>query len=476
MIPRPFPYKHLLAALLLGLALRLFFILHFPFYSGDTFYYEELARNWLYHGVYGLFFDGQLTPVDMRVPGYPAFLAAIYALLGNTRTAVMAVQALLDLLTCCIAALLAARLAPASARSRVFTIALWLAALCPFTANYTAVVMTETLSTFFTTLALLVIVSILDRPSLNLPVGSLDQTSLDRSSLLSQAGWWLLAGLLVGAGTLVRPEAPLLLAAAGLALIMRFRRRADWSKLALSALWLAVGLLLPLAPWAVRNARILGHAEFLAPRFAETREDFIPRGFYAWTQTWMVRFGEAYLVTWKLWKEPIRIETLPAAAFDSEAERARVATLLNRYNSNLKITPGIDRDFAALARERAARRPLRTYVCIPLERAVMIWFTPRIELLPYTGKLWPPGEKWRSNRADFGFTLGFGILNFALIALAIAGAWRCRHHPAWTFLLTFLVLRTVFLTQLHTVEPRYVIACFPLIVAFASLAFVPRRS
>jgi 4-amino-4-deoxy-L-arabinose transferase-like glycosyltransferase len=476
MIPRPLPYKHLAAALTLGLALRLFFIHYFPFYSGDTFYYEALARNWLYHGIYGLFFDGHLTPVDMRVPGYPAFLAAIYALLGNTRTAVMLVQALLDLLTCCIAALLAARLAPASARSRVFTIALWLAALCPFTANYTAVVMTETLATFFTTLALLAIVYILERPSLTLPVSSLDQTSLDGTALFSQAGWWLLAGFLVGAGTLVRPEAPLLLAAAGLALVVRWRRRADWTKLAFAGLWMAVGLLLPLAPWAVRNARVLGHAEFLAPRFAETREDFIPRGFYAWTQTWMVRFGEAYLVTWKLWKEPIRIETLPAAAIDSAEERARVAALLNRYNSSLKITPGLDRDFAALARERAARRPLRTYLCIPLQRAVMIWFTPRIELLPYSGKLWPPGEKWKANRADFSFTLGFGILNFALIGLAVAGAWRCRHHPAWTFLLAFLVLRTAFLTQLITVEPRYVVACFPLIIAFASLALSPRRN
>jgi len=40
-------YKHLLPALLAGLALRLFFIWRFPFYSGDTAYYEELARNWL---------------------------------------------------------------------------------------------------------------------------------------------------------------------------------------------------------------------------------------------------------------------------------------------------------------------------------------------------------------------------------------------------------------------------------------------
>ncbi len=46
----PISYPHLAAALLCGLALRLYFIAHFPFYSGDTKFYEELARNWLDHG------------------------------------------------------------------------------------------------------------------------------------------------------------------------------------------------------------------------------------------------------------------------------------------------------------------------------------------------------------------------------------------------------------------------------------------
>src|SRR5271155_1920707 len=97
-------YRHLAAALLAGLALRLFFITHRPFPAGDTKFYEELARNWLDHGVYGLFVRGQLTPVDMRLPGYPAFLAAIYAALGRSRAAVLIVQAVLDLSTCLIIA------------------------------------------------------------------------------------------------------------------------------------------------------------------------------------------------------------------------------------------------------------------------------------------------------------------------------------------------------------------------------------
>ena len=85
MSARPFSYTQLGAALVAGLALRLFFIWHFPFYSGDTKFYEELARNWMDHGVYGLYVRGALTAVDMRVPGYPAFLAAIYFVIGTQR-------------------------------------------------------------------------------------------------------------------------------------------------------------------------------------------------------------------------------------------------------------------------------------------------------------------------------------------------------------------------------------------------------
>src|SRR6266478_419169 len=96
MFPKPF-YKHLWPALLAGFGLRLFFIWRFPFYSGDTAYYEEMARNWLYHGVYGFYSHGRLLASDARAPGYPAFLAGIYFLAGTGRKAVMVAQTIVDL-------------------------------------------------------------------------------------------------------------------------------------------------------------------------------------------------------------------------------------------------------------------------------------------------------------------------------------------------------------------------------------------
>src|SRR5216684_2455329 len=454
--------KHLAPALLAGLALRLFFIWRFPFYSGDTAYYEELARNWLYHGVYGFYSHGQLLPSDARAPGYPAFLAGIYFLAGTGRMAVMLAQAFLDLATCVLAAGIAARLAAGTSdatRSRVAAAALWLTALCPFTANYTTVPQTEILATFFTTLALLIFLS---------PAGMTLDRIFSNRDLLRSARNWFAGGLVVGFGTLVRPETPLLLGAVLIALWLRYRRPANWRRLTVATLSMIVGLLLPLAPWAARNAVSLGRVQFLAPRYAETYGDVLPIGFYAWTKTWMFRFRDAYLFAWKLPTQPIDLKNLPSYAVDSPEEFARVASLLERYNRIPGMTRSLDFEFAELAQERTKRHPIRTYGWIPIERAAAMWFTPRITLLPYSGKLWPLSESYRSNPTDFEVTLGFALLNVFYIVMSLAAAWFWRANPGVLLIVAFIVVRTAFLTQLQTCEPRYVLVCFPALLALAA--------
>src|ERR1700678_476056 len=142
------------AAVCTGLALRVYLVLKFPVTdTGDGPFYIELAWNWLKNGVYGVAVRGQLTPVDMRVPGYPAFLAAVFAVAGPSPRAAMLAQVVVALATCVSIALIAGRLAPENSRWRVALAGLWLAARCPFTANYTAVVHTETLVIFLTALA-----------------------------------------------------------------------------------------------------------------------------------------------------------------------------------------------------------------------------------------------------------------------------------------------------------------------------------
>jgi hypothetical protein len=464
MFPKPF-YKHLVPALLAGLLLRLFFILKFPFYSGDTAYYEELASNWLYHGTYGFYSHGQLFPSDLRVPGYPGFLAVVYYLAGPGRKAVMLVQVFVDLATCVLAAGIAARLADGlsdARRGRIAAAALWLTALCPFTANYAAVPLTEVLATFFTTLAILIFLS---------PAFLRIDLVPPSSDLPRSVSNWFSGGLVVGLGTLVRPETPLLLVAVILVFLARSYRRVNLGKLILATLWMTAGLLLPLAPWAARNAVSLGRVQFLAPRYAETYGDILPTGFYDWTKTWMFRFRDAYLFTWKLPSQPIDLKDLPNSATDSPEELARVTSLLRRYNTTHGMTLALDREFADLAHERMRRHPARTYLWIPIERAAAMWFTPRITLLPYSGRLWPPGKSWHANPTDFGVTLGFALLNVLYIAMALPAVRAWRTNPGIQLILIFLIIRTAFLTQLQTCEPRYVLVCFPALLALGAQLF-----
>ena len=147
-------YVHTFLAVIVGLALRLAFVHWFPTMTDDSATYLQLANNWVDHHVYGLAQNGQVVPTDLRTPGYPAFLAGVTLLVRRSIQAILLSQAVLDVFTCILTAALAAALAPAGARRRVWIIALWLAATCPFLANYSAVVLTEVVVTFLATSAL----------------------------------------------------------------------------------------------------------------------------------------------------------------------------------------------------------------------------------------------------------------------------------------------------------------------------------
>lgn len=459
---------HLFSAVLAGIAPRILFITKFPVHdAGDSPFYIQLAWNWLKHGVYGLVVNGRLVPVDMRVPGYPAFLATVFAIAGRSERAVMFAQAGLDLLTCLVVALIAAYLAPPLARRRAAIAGVWLAALCPFTANYTAAVLAETLAIFLTALALLVL--------LQAEIGNNEfrrTPSIARSSLSP----WFLAGLLVGLDTLVRPEAPLLLIAAGLVLVVRWWRPENWHRLIRTTALMAIGLFIPLAPWAARNWRALHTVQFLAPRYGELPGELAPRGFDAWTHTWLWRFRDVFAISWNLDSARIDLDSIPGSAFDSPAQRAEVARLLREYNNTLTLTPAEDRAFGQIARERTAQHPFRTWVKIPVLRSMALWFAPRVELLPYTGQLFPLSQQWEDDREDFCVTLALAAANIVLLALAAIGAWigwrYSPFRPAVALLLVFIGVRTAFIAfYAETAEPRYVLECFPAVIALAALAF-----
>ncbi len=107
-LPMKRVFSHPLLPLVIGLLLRLFFLFRLPSSAGDAPLYEALASNWLHQHVYGIPVDGVLRAVDIRMPGYPAYLALIQAITRrsaeDSRFWVMLGQVFLDLVSCLIIA------------------------------------------------------------------------------------------------------------------------------------------------------------------------------------------------------------------------------------------------------------------------------------------------------------------------------------------------------------------------------------
>ena len=462
---------HAFLAVLAGLALRLVFVHSFPATTDDSATYLQLAANWIDHHVYGLSEQGQLVPTDLRTPGYPAFLAGVTLLFRRSIQAILLSQAVLDVFTCLLTATLARALAPADERRRIWIVALWLAATCPFMANYSAAVLTEVVAAFLTTAALACYaLGLREEPNEFGP----------------PATYAVLGAFLTGLASLVRPEMPLLLGVAVIVYGLWAWRGLGAKKAILLAMAMAGVFVMALGPWAVRNAISLKKLQLLAPRYATLPGEHPPVGFYAWTGTWLERYRDIYTTIWAIGEDPMDVNTLPRSAFDSPEEKARVRDLIARYNdsSDLDISPEMDRQFAEIARERTGRHPLRTYLLVPFERALTIWFTPRTELLPIDGKFWPLREQWEDSRTDVLVTGSFAVLGYVYVALATSGiwlAWRLRRKSdttgpgrgtnLWgiTLILAYLVVRTLFLTTVEAPEPRYVVSCYPEVLSLVAL-------
>ena len=108
-----------------------------------------------------------------------------------------------------------------------------------------------------------------------------------------------------------------------------------------------------------------------------------------------------------------------------------------------------------------------------------MWMTPRIELLPFSGKVFPLREAWEEDPVDQSVTAVFAVLNVLYLILAAWGARNLwRHAPAKplvAMLVSFILLRTVFLATLETPESRYTLVCFPAILALAAIVFASKK-
>jgi len=446
--------RYFLVLILLGLALRGYF-LHWHFlFQGDSLVYGDLAKNWLLHGVYGVTDSGQVVPVDIRMPGYPAFLAAIFRLFGVEHYgAVVRVQVGIDLFTCFLIAAGARRLWS----ERAGKVAFALAALCPFTANYAATPLVETLAIFSAAFALFFALRAVQKMRA--------APSWDVAHSFAVADW-ILSGLGIAVSIYLRPDGGLLLLAIALYLL--------WTAISareMEFVWVGVLLgvvsLLPLLPWTLRNWRTLQQIEPLAPFYAEMPGEYVPKGFNRWTKTWIVDFISVMNVYWNVSAEgpgeAVDISNIPARTYDNPAQKQRTEQLFAQYNEALTLSPEMDRAFAELADTRIRERPLRYYVALPLARLADMWLRPRTEMLNLQLDWW----NWEDVPQESAISVALALLDVFYIVAALMSVRR--KLPGCGMLWIFIVCRSALLATLPNPEPRYTLECFPALLMLAGV-------
>jgi len=484
-----------LSTSLAALTLRLFLVLRFPGVVDDYRLYADIAKNWLHHGVYAITNSGALAPTLSRLPGYPAFLAAIFALFGDDNyRAVLLLQTLFDLATCFLIADIARRLFSSRiADERPTQAAFLLAALCPFLANYAAAALTEALATFFTVLALDLALRGFGIPAS--AYGSEPDSASARYSVLGTRYWfsWLACGLAVSAGILLRPDGGILLAALGgyfcLRILFTLRVPHFWpvlqevggdthlmsspaealnpQSLILALCLVTIGALAPLVPWTLRNLHTFHRFEPLAPRYANDADETPMPGFNRWVKTWMAEYVSVQDIYWNVPGGDIDAKNLPRRAFDSPQQEQLTRVLFADYNGDHDMTPELDARFMSLAADRIRAAPLRYYVWLPALRIADMWLRPRIELFPSDPRWW----EFNDDPLWLTVSLAFGVINLAYVLLGLSGLVRSRAIRGIGLLLLFVALRSIFLGTLENPEPRYTLECYPVIIVAAASCF-----
>jgi Dolichyl-phosphate-mannose-protein mannosyltransferase len=459
------------AALVAGMMLRLWFVSHLGRVAGDSFIYGGIAKTLLLHGVYGFIENGrtagsiEIRPTLIRLPGYPIFLAACFRLFGMEHyRAVMNVQVVADLVTCWLASALTGRLFGGRAR----LVVLWLAALCPFTASYVALPLTETL--VLTSIAL-----------------TFYGFARWQDAGLGYNRWLWIVAAAVASSVLMRPEQSLLAAAVLPAMLWVSLRAPDARsrpiQSALPVLAAALCVLLPLLPWTIRNWHTFKVFQPLVPRYANDPGEFVATGFGRWYRTWAIDFASTEEVYWNYNGAPIELRDVPERAFDAGSQsttqelRDRTAALLDDYNVVDNASPQIDARFGALANERVHAHPVLYYVGLPITRLLNMMLRPRTEMMDIPLEWW----RWSESPAETAFAATYAAVNLIYLAIGFAGfcVWRRR---GWSSLDppktgafrelalamgATIVLRSLLLLTLDNSEPRYTLEFFPVLFVCA---------
>ena len=389
-------------------------------------------------------------PEVIRTPGYPAFVAVIYRLFGESTLPVAIAQAFVFAAICLLVFAIGKRVAG----GRAATVAAFMTAFFPPLPYYGALVLTEVWTTFVMTLAVLACLRAMQR---------------------DRFGDFILAGVLFSATTIVRPAFVLL--PFGLAIAMpilspsergRGRRLGQWGAFAVAAA-------ITLAPWFTYNYVYLG-------RFTLSPAGGIGRGL--WEGSWQGRWsGRSHNdLTHIAEVTPDRAE-LDARVREIAAREGiapnRMLDYVHEWQDIRRIwdTPTdpmerararvvADQEYLRAALDHIREDPVDWAVGRGVRRAVILWASDI------------PIRFTDINETPWLIVRGIWLLQAVLIAIAVYGLIvllrRRRHSEA-----ALLGLVLLYVTGVHVpllCETRQSLPVKPMVLLLAAIALTSRQT
>ncbi len=346
--------------------------------SGDAEGYWELARNIRAGRDYSIY---QPPRYVLRVPGFPLLLALSQMLFGESPFAARCLLACVGTAACGLTYCLGRELVDGTTG----LIAAMYTALSPTLALFSVLILSETAFAAVLLVSLLAIARLVRRPE-----GS--------ASLLRRIGSPVIAGILIGIATLVRPTWLYVGSAIALVVIFVGSGRGSLRNCGLNVVALLCGIGVSMAPWTIRNYCVTGH-----------------------------------VVPTTLWVGPSLYDGLhPAATGDSDMqfiEEDRLLLSMSEYE--------MDREYRRRAWDFVVHHPLRT-AWLAVKKQQRYW------------SVLPNAEQFRDQRLQVIVCLTV----VPLLAFGLGGLWMSRRDLEFVILtagpvLLFAALHLLFVGSLR---------------------------
>lgn len=450
-------YIYCLVALVAAVV-RIYFIIVFPESGGDGRTYALVAENIITGcGVSMSEINGdQCVPHfgGNQGPGYPAFIAVVWALSGHSDLAVRLVQA-----SFCIASILyivnAIYLYTASAKQAMI-VGLVLA-LSPLHLTWPRFFFTETLALAATLWLFAELIKSLHSSNLRiLPIG---------------------IALIVA--TFIRLDSVLLLvpvAVTGFIIHHPF-------KVLKKGLVIALILFLPWTGWLVRNV-VVGLDTVFSPLAVELNNE--AKGLYLWENTWSTNVYTSIAIHFPVTNRDYDKIFIDESAFISNDEKKRVEILLSELKPYVgkPFPKHIDEQFAFLATTRIQDDPLSYLLFKPITRAFSLWGNinagmgwpgfaeklsskQRIELA--SGGIWTKVlilKEYPAIVAGKIIVNAWKIILYFLFIIALCLSLKSNNHPYRDVILlalSFVLARSALSGWMNQIEARFSVMQMPII-------------